>query len=120
MPNIMQSPIKHWINLLFARHTKQKIENLAGDIARQCRTSITQRVIRKSKILPPDQMRGYIRAYVTCCLESVIKQRNDTKHLNPSQISKVILQAKELVIEMVLRDMQSMPAMVVSDIATAA
>jgi len=117
---MMKSPIKHLINQLFSWRTTQKIENLAVDIARQCRSRVTQQVISKSKTLPPEQLRGYVRAYATGCLESVAKQRVNTEQLNPCQISKVILQAKEFLIEMVIRDMQSMPPAVVGDIAAAA
>jgi hypothetical protein len=120
MPKIMYFPFNHWIHFLSAWHTKQQIEILAGDIARQCCTSLIQSVISKAKTLPPEQMRGYVRAYVSCDLESVIKQHNDIKHLNPTQISKVVFQAKELLIEMVVRHAISMPPTVVVDMATAA
>ncbi len=116
----MLSAIKNCIKLLSARFTKQKIEDIATNIANQCRNTVTQHVIGKSKLLPPKQMRGYIRAYAACSLESIINERNDIKHLNPSQISKVILQAKEFLIEMVIGDMRSMPPTVVADIAAAA
>ena len=112
--------IKNCIKILSARLTNQKIEDLAADVASQCRTALTQRVIGKSKILPPEQIRGYVRAFAACSLESIINERSDLKHLNSSQISKVILQAKELLIEMVIGDMQSMPPTVVADIAAAA
>ena len=116
----MHSSIKRLVNMIFIGQTNQKVENLANDIANQCRARLTKLVSRESKVLPPEQMRGYIRAYVTDYLESVVKQRIDTNHFHHSQISKIILQAKELVIEMVACDMQCMPHTVVADIATAA
>ena len=116
----MHSAIKDCIRLLSARFTNQKIEDIAADIASQCRTALAQRVIGKSKILPPEQIRGYARAYAACSLESIINERSDVKRLNSRQISKVILQAKEFLIEMVIGDMQSMPPTVVADIAAAA
>jgi hypothetical protein len=70
--------------------------------------------------MPPEQMRGYVRAYATCLLESVIKQRNDLKHLNPAQISKVIIEAKELLIDMVVCEVMSIPPTVVVKMANAA
>jgi hypothetical protein len=116
----MHFAYKDCIKLLSARLAKLKIEDIAADIASQCRSALTQRVIGKSKILPPEQIRGYIRAYAACSLESIINERSDIKRLNSSQISKVILQAKELLIEMIMGDMQSMPPKVVADIAAAA
>jgi len=113
-------PIKDCIKLISARSTKQKIEDMAADIASQCRTALTQRVIGKSKILSPEQIRGYIRAYAACSLEFIINERIDIKRLNSSQISKVILRAKEFLIEMVVGDLQSMPPTVVANIAAAA
>ncbi len=101
---MMHSPIKDCIELLSARFTKQKFEDIASDIASQCRTALTQRVIGKSKILPPKQFRGYIRAFAACSIESIINERSDLKRLNSSQISKVMLQAKEILIEMVIGD----------------
>ena len=93
---------------------------MAADIASQCRTSLTQRVIGKSKILPPEQIRGYVRAFAACSLESIMNERSDIRRLNSSQISKVILRAKEILIEMVIDDVQSMPPTVVANIAAAA
>ena len=116
----MLSQIKDCIKLLSARLTNQKIEDIAADIASQCRTALTQRVIGKSKILPPEQIRGYVRAFAACSLESIITERSDIKRLNSSQTSKVILRAKEILIEMVIGDVQSMPPIVVADIAAAA
>ena len=112
--------IKDCIKLLSARFKKQQIEDIAADIASQCRRALTQRVIGKSKILPPEQIRGYVRAFAACSLESIMNERSDIRRLNSSQISKVILQAKEFLIEMVLGDIQSMPPTVVADIAAAA
>jgi hypothetical protein len=119
MPYIMHSPIKHWIQLS-AWNAKQQIENLAIDIARQCRMPLIQMVISKTKAMTAGQMRGYVRAYVGSVLESVVKQHNDIKHLNPSQISMVVLRAKELLIDMVVCYKRSMPPIVVEDMATAA
>ena len=74
----------------------------------------------KSKILPPEQILGYVRAFAACSLESIINERSDIKRLNSSQISEVILRAKEFLIEMIIDDMQSMPPTVVAKIAAAA
>jgi hypothetical protein len=117
---MIHSPVKHWINLLSARYAKQKIEDVAIDIARQCRTTLTLRVIDKSKTLPPGQLRGYVRAYATFPLENILKQHNVIEHLDRTRISKILDQAKEMLIEMVIRDVQSMPIKVVADIAAAA
>jgi hypothetical protein len=117
---MIHSSIKHWINLLSARYAKQKIEDMAIDIARQCRTTLTPRVIDKSKTLSPEQLRGYVRAYATCSLEYIINQRNDIKHLDPIRIIKILDLAKEILIEMVIRDMQTMPTKIVTDVAAAA
>jgi hypothetical protein len=117
---MMHSAVNACIKLLSARLTKQKIEDIAADIASQCRTALTQRVTGKSKILPPEQIRGYVRAFAACSLESIIVERSDIKRLDSSQISKVILRAKEILIEMVIGDVQSTPPKVVADIAAAA
>jgi hypothetical protein len=117
---MMLSEVKNFSKILFAWCTKRTVEDTAADIASQCRTTLTQCVIGKSKILPPDQLRGYICAYATCSLESIINGRSDIKRLNSSQISKVIHRAKELLIEMVISDMQSMPPTIVAKIAAAA
>jgi hypothetical protein len=117
---MMHIAIKDCIKLLSIRSTKHKIEEMAADIASQCRTALAQRVIGKSKILPPEQIRGYVRAFATCSLESIINQRSDIRRLNSSQISKVILRAKEILIEMIIDDVQSMPPTVVANISAAA
>jgi len=116
----MHFAIKDCIKLLSARFPQQKIEDIAADIASQCRTALAQRVIGKYKILPPEQIQGYVRAFAACSLESIISERSDIKHLSSSQISKVIIRAKEILIEMVIGDVQSMPPAVVADIAAAA
>ncbi len=116
----MNSAIKFCIKLVSTRLNSQRIENIAIDVANQCRTAVTQQIISKSKILPPKQMRGYIRAYVTCFLESIIDKHNDIKNLDPSRYSKVAYLAKEFLIELVMDDMGSTPPAVVADIAAAA
>jgi hypothetical protein len=119
---MLQSLVNHWISLFSAWHTNQKVKILTCDIARQCRATLIQLVISKTKkkAMPPEQMRGYVRAYANSQLETVIKQRNDLKHFNPSQISKVILEAKELLIDIVVCEVMSIPPTVVVKMANAA
>ena len=117
---MIPSPVKQWMQNFFAWRTSQKIETLASDIARQCRPQVLQRVTSKSKTLLPEQMRGYARAYATCYLEVTMRQHMNTEHLNSVQVSKVMHQAKEFLIEMVIRDMQLKPPTVVVDVAAAA
>ncbi|MGD0517547.1 MAG: hypothetical protein ABSA26_08435 [Thermoguttaceae bacterium] len=117
---MIHSSLKYWINLLSTKYTQQKIEDVALDIARQCRTILIQRVIGQTKTFSSEQLRGYVRAYAPCPLENILKQRNDVEHLDPTRISKILDQAKEILIEMVIRDMQTMPTKVMADIAAAA
>jgi hypothetical protein len=114
--------IKHWISLFSIFHSDQKMKKLAGDIACQCRATLIQRVLSKTeaKTLSHHQMRGYVRAYATSSVESAIKQHNDTKDLKFSQISRIILEAKELLIDMVVCDMSSISPTVVVKMANAA
>jgi hypothetical protein len=116
----MHFSIKGCFKPLSARFTKQKIEDIAADIANQCRTTLSKQIIGKSKIMPPKQIHGYLRAYVSCSLESIINEREDIKQLDPRQISKVILQAKELLIGLVVSDMRSMSPKIVADMSAAA
>jgi hypothetical protein len=115
-----RSPFKHLMQLLSPWRGSHDIENLASDIARQSRIHVTKQLLCQAKFLPYDQMKGYIRAYATLYLSSIIKQHNDITHLNTSQVAKVVLKAKEYLIEMVVRDLQSMPPIVMADIAAAA
>ena len=92
----MNYAIKKRIKQLYTRLIKHKTETVAADLARQCRAAVTHQIVGKSKVLSPEQMRGYVRAYATCSLDSIIDKRDDIKRLNSSQISKVILQAKEI------------------------
>lgn len=116
----MQTHFKRWINLLFAGRTKKTVEKMADEIVRQCHPILMQRIFGKTKAMPPEQMRGYVRAYSAYCTETIINRRNDIEHLTPSQFAKIISLAKEILIEIVLRDTRSIPPKVVEDIATAA
>jgi hypothetical protein len=116
----MQSFVSFLIDLLPSWFTTHKNETIAGDIARQCRTVLVQRIVHKSKSHALSQMRGYIRAYSTNCVKSAITQRPELKNLSSAQVSKIIFLAKESLIEMVVREARSMPPTYTADIAHAA
>lgn len=101
-------------------HINHKIEDLAGSIARQCRMALSRPLSNISGNMPVDQMRGYIRAYATSCVELAVKHHADTADLSASHVSKVTLQAKELLIEMMVRDMQAVQTTCTRRLAAAA
>jgi hypothetical protein len=116
----MQSFASFWIDLLPSWFTTHKNETIASEIAQQCRIELVHRIVCRSKSLAQSQMRGYIRAYSTHYVKSAIKQRPELKNLSSVQVSKIILLAKESLVEMVARAAQSMPPTVTADIAHAA
>jgi hypothetical protein len=119
-PTIMQSLVKYWINHFAAWKKSHGSQKLSADIARQCRCILNQRIISKSRTLPPDQIRGYARAYTDSCLNSIIDSRSDLRHIDDAQLKKIILQAKEILIETAVSDMCSLPPTVVVGMAAAA
>ncbi len=115
---MMQTTFKHWLS--FICYGSWKIDNLAADIARRCKASLIHRIINRSNSLPPEQMRGYVQAYATGCLESVVREWVAVERPDPALISEVVLRAKEFLIEIVLSEMQVIIPPVVADITRAA
>jgi len=93
---------------------------LAADIARRCQSTLCHRLVDKSETFSLEQMRGYARAYAMDCLEPVLNQWITAEQPKPALICKVTAQAKEFLIEMVVREMQASSISVAADIAIAA
>jgi hypothetical protein len=104
---------------LFIVH-RAKAENVAAELAERCRAVVARQVIGKSKVLPPKQLRGYIRAYATQALESVISGSEALESLDSGRISAIIARAKDLLVELVASEARSMPPKSEVGIAAAA
>jgi hypothetical protein len=109
-----------WISQIFNRHASRSIDVLVDKIVRDCRTTLVNRVMRASGILSPEQMRGYVRAYATTCIAKSMEQNIGIESIKTKLISRVAVQAKEMLIEMVIRDVQSLPPTIVANLTAAA
>ena len=98
---------KKCVKLLTARSAT--VENVAVELAKECRAWVARQVFGKADVLSPKQLRGYIRAYATRALESAISGSDDFKSLSSRQIPAIIARAKEHLIESVAAEARSMP-----------
>ena len=116
-----KSLVNRWFDRINFWHATQKIDALAAQLARQCRMPLTQMLSPVAERMACEQLRGYVRAYATQCIASAVKSRNDVTAFTSSQISKAMLQAKELLIEMIVRDTRVVtPPIITTDFAAAA
>jgi hypothetical protein len=120
MPDMIRSTIKLFTDLLFARRSKEKIEKTALAIAFQCKSALIRMLTGNSKTLSPGQFPGYVRAYANCSIKGFFQHNNGVRDINPVQVLKIQDLAKELLIEMVVREIKSIPCMVKAGIASAA
>lgn len=68
------------LRLLFCRRQIQTVDQAAGEIARQCRDTIWQRVYPAAYGMTAPQIRGYVRAQAAASVETevdrVLRRRN--------------------------------------------
>lgn len=116
--HMILSVVCYWFNFLGFTPRRKKIETLASYIAQQCKIDLIRR--SSSKTLSHGQMRGYVRAYITSNMESSIIKHLKTETFSSSQITEIIGQVKELLIEKFVSEIQPMSPKVREDIAFAA
>jgi hypothetical protein len=114
-----QSHVKQWSSVFTFWRSKEKIESVAADVARQFRQVLSQRIGNKLGNMSSEQMRGYVRAYANCLLETNIEARIEDEHLTVSQAAQIRSLSKEYLIEMVVNDLQ-LSAAFLSGMAAAA
>lgn len=115
---MLHSFVNYCFDLIFSNFTTQNIKNTAHEIAQQHQIECMERF--NSISLPPDQMRGYVRAYIRSFTDSVVKKHLQDKHLSTKQISKITLVVKELLIEMAKHNTLSTSSATREKIAVAA
>jgi hypothetical protein len=119
MLNMNLSTLNRWFSYIYSK--RKDVENLAGHIARQSRANLIQQIICHTRALPPEQVKGYARAYSPGCLEPHIKQWIACNRPNNALISAVTSKSREQLIEMVVQDIQTTsPPVVITDVAAAA
>jgi hypothetical protein len=89
---------------IFRCRRERFLEELAGNIAAECRSAAGDRVRVPAKAMSEAEARGYIRARTADLVESQAKVRSAQHPLPPPLRRKIVMLATERVVAGVLED----------------
>ena len=92
---------------VFRGKEDQIVRRLAGEVARQCRAALRNRVSRRSHGMSPAMLRGYIRAYAAALVAAEAAAAVTECGANVHLRSRVIDAATEQLVRVVCRDLLS-------------
>ena len=112
-----------WPNRLFAfllqRQDARLVEQLAEQIARHCRTALSDSVRQNAIGMTPDMLRGYVRAYATGCVAAALETASIPPEMADDFRLRVLAAATEQVVGLVVADLLNVQP-VVRSLAAAA
>ena len=83
---------------------------VAGEVARQCRSALWRRVSRQTASMSVAEVRGYVRARAAGCVATEVEQVFARRRLKPALRTQVATSALDQLISMVVHDVLSEPA----------
>jgi hypothetical protein len=89
---------------MFCRRRERFLEELAGNIADDCRLAAGDRVRVKAEAMSESQARGYIRARAADLIETQTKAWSAQHRLDPPIRRRVVMLAADQVVAGVLED----------------
>jgi hypothetical protein len=96
--------ISGFFSLLLPWHNRQLVEQVGGEVARECRADIWQRGYRCTGSMSIAAIRGYVRAQAGGCVRSKVDQIASHHGLKPALRARVTDAAIEQLVGMVLHD----------------
>ena len=95
------------IKLLSRWQNVHLVERAAGEVARQCRASLWQRVYPRTASMGIAEIRGYIRAQSVGCIATEVKRVLSHRRLNPNLYNRVMDAAVDQLVARVAHDVLS-------------
>jgi len=80
---------------------------VAGEVARQCRSALWRRVSCQTASMSVAEVRGYVRAQAAGCVATEVEQVLARRHLKPRLRAQVAASALDQLIGMVVHDVLS-------------
>jgi hypothetical protein len=92
------------LTALFPWRQFRLVEQAGGEIARQCRDDLWNRVRRQTMGMSTSEIRGYARAYAAGFADCQVDQVLDRRSLSPSLRQRVLASSIDQLVGMVVRD----------------
>ena len=83
------------------------VTQVAGEVARQCRSTLWRRVSRQTASMSVAEVRGYVRAQAAGCVATEVEQVFARRRLKPALRTQVAASALDQLISMVVYDVLS-------------
>jgi hypothetical protein len=92
------------LTTLFPWYQTRLIEQAGGEVARQCRADLWQRVRQKTMGMSAPEIRGYTRAHAAVVAADHVDQILDRRSLKPALRLRVLASGINQLISMAVRD----------------
>lgn len=93
--------------LIFPWRCVCSVDQVAGEVARQCRSGLWRRVSNRTINMSIAEMRGYARAQAAGCVSDEVDRVLYRRHLKPTLRSQIVDAAVDQVIGMLVHDFLS-------------
>ena len=90
--------------LLFPWYHALLVTQVAGEVARQCRASLSQRVVPRTAGMSIAEIRGYVRAHAAGCVRNEVERTGHRRCLRSAVEKRVVDAAVDQLVVMVARD----------------
>jgi hypothetical protein len=101
------TPIRLYNSLcirLFPWTRTRVVEQAGGEVARECRAELWQRVHRQVAFMSVPEIRGYVRAYAASIAAPQVEEVLSRRELTPSLGSRVLAVGIDQLITLTIRD----------------
>jgi hypothetical protein len=88
----------------FPWHQTRLIEQAGGEVARECRADLWNRVRCRAMSMSTPEIRGYVRAYAVGCAANQVDQVLNRWCLKPALRLQVLASGVEQLVSMAVRD----------------
>jgi hypothetical protein len=91
-------------NRLFPWCRARLVEQAGGEVARQCRAELWQRVHRQVACMSVPEIRGYVRAHAAGMAAAQVDEVLSRRSLKPSLGSRVLASGVDQLVSLTIRD----------------
>ena len=93
-----------WCTLLFPWLRARLVEQAGGEVARECRGELWQRVRRQVASMSVPEIRGYVRAHAAGIAAAQVETVLSRRSLKPSLGTRVLASGIDQLVSMTVRD----------------
>jgi hypothetical protein len=92
------------LSFLSPWHNAHVVEQMAGEVARQCGACLGRRVYQRTENMSIAEIRGYVSAIAAGCVDGEVSQAISHRRLKPAMRSRVTNAAVDQLVHMVAHD----------------